>query len=70
MSGFQTPPGSTYPDRNSPSFAQSDASGGMVWQPYAMGGGEWAIPKVVALSDIDVERIARAVVRLMREAKL
>ena len=38
-----------------------------VWQPWAMGGGEWRTPTVVTLSDHDVNRIARAVVRLLRE---
>jgi hypothetical protein len=41
---------------------------GLVWQPYAMGGGQWVVPQVVRISDADVERIAVAVVRLI-EAK-
>jgi hypothetical protein len=42
---------------------------GLVWQPHGMGGGEWINPQVVRLSDDDVERVARAVVRLLRETK-
>jgi len=40
---------------------------GMVWQPWALGGGEWRTPLVLTLSDTDVDRIARAVVRMMKE---
>ena len=42
---------------------------GLVWQPWAMGGGEWKNPEVVRLCDEDVERIARRVVALLREGK-
>jgi hypothetical protein len=40
---------------------------GLVWQPYAMGGGQWVAPQVVRISDADVERIAAEVVRLLGE---
>jgi hypothetical protein len=43
---------------------------GMVWQDWAMGGGEWVTPKTVRLSDEDVERIAAAVVRAMKEDRV
>lgn len=39
---------------------------GMVWQDFAMGGGQWVRPSVVTLTDEDVERIARAVVRMLK----
>ena len=45
---------------------QSMEAQGFVWQPHAMGGGEWVMPRVVRLSDADVERIAAAVVRLIK----
>jgi hypothetical protein len=41
---------------------------GKVWQPFAIGGGEWRTPPVVTISDADVERIARAVVRMMKDS--
>ena len=36
------------------------------WQ--GAGGGQWINPQVVRLSDEDVERVAHAVVRLLKEA--
>lgn len=49
--------------------ARPEGRGGLVWQPWAMGGGEWRVPQVVTLSDVDVERIAAAVVRLLQTNK-
>jgi hypothetical protein len=39
---------------------------GMVWKDFAFGGGEWVMPQPIRLSDEDVERIAHAVVRLLK----
>lgn len=42
-----------------------------VWQAYALGGGRWVPqPLVPRLSDEDVERIARAVVRLLKAERI
>jgi hypothetical protein len=49
------------------SYSPTQDHGGLVWQPYAMGGGQWVAPQVVRISDADVERIAAAVVRLLGE---
>jgi hypothetical protein len=59
-------------DRSIPNWqleAQVSLEGqGLVWQPYAMGGGQWVEPQVVRLSEHDVARIADAVVRKLQGA--
>lgn len=46
---------------------EAPPSGSWVWQAYALGGGRWVPqPSAGRLSDEDVERIARAVVRLLK----
>lgn len=40
---------------------------GQVWQPHAFGGGEWRTPQVVAIREEDIQRIAYAVVQMLRE---
>lgn len=58
---------------NEPQYAQGGGpvprmeDMGFVWQPAAMGGGAWIMPQVVRISDADVERIAAAVVRMLKE---
>jgi len=39
---------------------------GRVWQPWAMGGGQWINSQVVRLSDADIERIADTVIRKLK----
>ena len=39
---------------------------GSVWQRSSMGAGAWLAPQFVTLSDCDIDRIAAAVVRLLR----
>lgn len=53
-------------NQQGPSELQNEHAG-KVWQPYAMGGGQWVVPQAVRLSDDDVERIAQAVLRLIEK---
>lgn len=57
-----------YVSRNAANSQVSpEAPSGWVWQAYALGGGRWVPqPLVPRLSDEDVERIARAVVRRLK----
>ena len=42
---------------------------GFVWEPapFREGGGDWKQPSKVILADYEIERIARAVVRMLKE---
>lgn len=46
---------------------QQMLAAGYVWQPHALGGGEWKQPPIIRLCEADVERIAVAVVRKLKE---